>query len=126
MSFWKLNLFVKISHKNILFFTSSYNFLSTYNWSLCFHKYLWIENSQFCLINAAREHFITQTGKKGKKELKRFMRPGDWGVVARRPTYGAESQGSRKTNTSLSYPSCLVCFPSLNLRTVLGQAFQNW
>ena len=29
MSLYKLNLFVKISHKNVSFFTSIYNFLPT-------------------------------------------------------------------------------------------------
>ena len=29
-----------------------------------------------CLINAAHEHFVTQTGKKLKTALKNFMGPG--------------------------------------------------
>ena len=35
-----------------------------------------MKNSQLCLINAAYEHFITQTDKKTKTALKTFMGPG--------------------------------------------------
>ena len=49
-----------------------------------------------CLINVAHEHFITQTGKKSKPALINFM---GLGAEGREPTYGAECQGPRKTNT---------------------------
>ena len=38
-----------------------------------------------CLINAAYEHFITQTGKKPKTALKNFIEPGGRGAESRGP-----------------------------------------
>ena len=38
---------------------------------------------QMCLINAAHEHFITQTGEKSKKHVKKFMLPGYQGDEGR-------------------------------------------
>ena len=40
-----------------------------------------------CLINAAQEHFITQTSKKSETPLKNFMGPRGPG-----PTYGTEGR----------------------------------
>ena len=52
-----------------------------------------------CLINAAHEHFIAQTGKKSKTALKNLMGSGGRGAKDREPTYGAEGREPRKTNT---------------------------
>ena len=49
--------------------------------------YLWTENSQLCLINAAHEHFITQTGEKSKKHIKHMCCPGTKGTRAEKLKY---------------------------------------
>ena len=67
-----------------------------------FHWYLWIENSQLCLINAAHRHFITQTGKKSKIALKNFMGP-----RGRGPTYGAEKNKCPNMNSCLNLTNIL-------------------
>ena len=75
-SFGMLHLFIKFICKNF----STYNFLSTYNWNLCFHKYLGTKDSQLCFINAAHKHFITKTKKSQKQYLILF-----WGREAEGP-----------------------------------------
>ena len=68
-----LHLFIQFICKNF----STYNFLSTYNWILCFRKYLGTKDSQLCLINAAHKRFITKTKKEAKTALNSFMRAGE-------------------------------------------------
>ena len=64
------------------------------------------------MINAAHDHFVTQTCKKPKTVLKNSMRP-----VERGPKYGTEGEGRRKTNT----PSILLIYGQINLAHFLNQ-----
>lgn len=61
-----------------------------------------MQNSQFCLINAVLEHFITQTRKKLKTTLKDFM-----GTESNK--YASESTGlCMKSKQILSLKNLLV------------------
>ena len=57
---------------------------------------MWIENSQLCLINAAHEHYITQTGKKSKTAAKNFMGLGSQETNNQGLEYGAKDWGQEK------------------------------
>ena len=61
-----------------------------------------------CLINAAQEHFITQTSKKLEAGLKDFMGPGGQGAEGRHMEPRAEGREKQIPNRLLSKEMWIV------------------